>query len=310
MRLILRRFPGPSFRDIGRNRHRGPRDLRAHPICFFTRQSRRQPIDLSRCLHGFTPQNRLAVVHPSLPHVPRPDSPHTLTQSSRTPRPPSRLLPPRPLPIPLTSHFSSLTPSSSSYPYEPTTPGAPGMTGDVFYQEIKSVDSPRGSIAPEGATTEEIDGQSVLRIPAATTHVDTAIIFPGFRIIVEGDELHVSGDTIVDAAIYGETLEAQGAVVSSDKEIEVVGSCRPSPCAARTSARTALRPARRGRTQRARHRCRRCQINRRLRWRRPRAPAGHRVPRWRRPRRHHQDLGRRHRRRRRPRLAPDHPIAS
>ena len=58
------------------------------------------------------------------------------------------------------------------------------MTGDVFYQEIKSVDSPRGSIAPEGATTEEIDGQSVLRIPAATTHVDTAIIFPGFRIIV------------------------------------------------------------------------------------------------------------------------------
>ena len=97
------------------------------------------------------------------------------------------------------------------------------MTGDVFYQEIKSVDSPRGSIAPEGATTEEIDGQSVLRIPAATTHVDTAIIFPGFRIIVEGDELHVSGDTIVDAAIYGETLEAQGAVVSSDKEIEVVG---------------------------------------------------------------------------------------
>ena len=97
------------------------------------------------------------------------------------------------------------------------------MTGDVFYQEIKSVGSPRGSIVPEGATTEEIDGQTVLRIPATTTHVDSPIIFPGFRIIVEGEELHVSGDTIVDAAIYGETLEAQGAVVSSDKEIEVVG---------------------------------------------------------------------------------------
>lgn len=97
------------------------------------------------------------------------------------------------------------------------------MTGDVFYQEIKSVDSPRGSIVPDGATTEEIDGQNILRIPAATTNVDTAIIFPGFRIIVEGDQLHVSGDTIVDAAIYGETLEAQNAVVTSDKEIEVVG---------------------------------------------------------------------------------------
>jgi len=97
------------------------------------------------------------------------------------------------------------------------------MTGDVFYQDIKSVDSPRGSVVPEGATTEAINGQSVLRIPAATTRVDTPIIFPGFRIIVEGDQLHVSGDTIVDAAIYGETLEAQGAVVSSDKEIEVVG---------------------------------------------------------------------------------------
>ena len=97
------------------------------------------------------------------------------------------------------------------------------MTGDVFYQDIKSVDSPRGSVVPEGATTEEIGGQNILRIPAATTRVDTPIIFPGFRIIVEGDRLHVSGDTIVDAAIYGETLEAQGAVVSSDKEIEVVG---------------------------------------------------------------------------------------
>ena len=97
------------------------------------------------------------------------------------------------------------------------------MTGDVFYQEAKSVGSPRGSVIPDGAVTEEVDGQSVLRIPAATTRVDTPIIFPGFRIIVEGDELHVSGETIVDAAIYGETLEAQGAVVSSDKEIEVVG---------------------------------------------------------------------------------------
>ena len=97
------------------------------------------------------------------------------------------------------------------------------MTGDVFYQDIRSVGSPRGSIVPEGATTEEVNGKSVLRIPAATTHVDTPIIFPGFRIIVEGDELHVSGDAIVDAAIYGETLEAQGAVVSSDKEIEVAG---------------------------------------------------------------------------------------
>ena len=97
------------------------------------------------------------------------------------------------------------------------------MTGDVFYQEIKSVGSPRGSIVPPGATTEEINGQTVLRIPAATTRVDTPIIFPGFRIIVEGDQLHVSGDTIVDAAIYGETLEAKGATVSSDKEIEVVG---------------------------------------------------------------------------------------
>ena len=97
------------------------------------------------------------------------------------------------------------------------------MTGDVFYQEIKSVDSPRGSIVPEGATTEEINGQNVLRIPATTTRVDTPIIFPGFRIIVEGDQLHVSGDTIVDAAIYGETLEAQNALVTSDKEIEVVG---------------------------------------------------------------------------------------
>ena len=77
------------------------------------------------------------------------------------------------------------------------------MTGDVFYQEIKSVDSPRGSIVPEGATTEEIDGQNILRIPATTTRVDAPIIFPGFRIIVEGDQLHVSGDTIVDAAIYG-----------------------------------------------------------------------------------------------------------
>lgn len=97
------------------------------------------------------------------------------------------------------------------------------MTGDVFYQDIKSVDSPRGSVVPEGATTEEIDGQNILRIPAETTRVDAPIIFPGFRIIVEGDQLHVSGDTIVDAAIYGESLEAQGAVVSSDKEIEVVG---------------------------------------------------------------------------------------
>ena len=97
------------------------------------------------------------------------------------------------------------------------------MTGDVFYQEVKSVGSPRGSVVPDGAVTEEVDGQSVLRIPAATTRVDAPIIFPGFRIIVEGDELHVSGETIVDAAIYGETLEAQGAVVSSDKEIEVVG---------------------------------------------------------------------------------------
>lgn len=97
------------------------------------------------------------------------------------------------------------------------------MTGDVFYQEIKSVGSPRGSIVPEGATTEEVDGQNVLRIPASTTRVDSPIIFPGFRIIVEGDELHVSGNTIVDAAIYGETLEARGATVSSDKEIEVVG---------------------------------------------------------------------------------------
>ena len=50
------------------------------------------------------------------------------------------------------------------------------MTGDVFYQEIKSLDSPRGSIVPNGARTEEVNGESVLTIPAETTHVETPII--------------------------------------------------------------------------------------------------------------------------------------
>ncbi len=94
------------------------------------------------------------------------------------------------------------------------------MAGDVFYQEIKSVDSPRGSIVPDGAVTEEIDGDNVLRIPADTTRVETPIIFPGFRILVEGTELTVAGATIVDAAIYGRTIEARRAVIASDKEIE------------------------------------------------------------------------------------------
>ena len=80
------------------------------------------------------------------------------------------------------------------------------MTGDVFYQEIKSLDSPRGSIVPNGARTEEVNGESVLTIPAETTHVETPIIFPDFRIIVEGSELHVAGDGIEDAALYGLSL--------------------------------------------------------------------------------------------------------
>lgn len=95
------------------------------------------------------------------------------------------------------------------------------MADDVFYKEIKAVESPRGSIVPEGAITEEIDGEPVLRIPETTTNVDTPIIFPEFRIIVEGSKLHVAGETIVDAAIYGRTLEAMNAVVSAEKEIEV-----------------------------------------------------------------------------------------
>lgn len=97
------------------------------------------------------------------------------------------------------------------------------MTGDVFYQEIKSLESPRGSIVPNGARTEEINGENVLTIPAEITHVETPIIFPDFRIVVEGSELHVAGPGIEDAAIYGRTLEARQASVSAEKEIEVTG---------------------------------------------------------------------------------------
>ena len=89
------------------------------------------------------------------------------------------------------------------------------MADDVFYKELKEVDSPRGSIVPEGATTEEVEGEPVLRIPETTISIDTPIIFPGFRIIIEGSKLDISGETIVDAAIYGRTLVAINTVISA-----------------------------------------------------------------------------------------------
>ncbi len=100
------------------------------------------------------------------------------------------------------------------------------MADDVFYKELKEVDSPRGSIVPEGATTEEVEGEPVLRIPETTISIDTPIIFPGFRIIIEGSKLDISGETIVDAAIYGRTLEAINTVISAEKEIEVTETLR------------------------------------------------------------------------------------
>lgn len=108
------------------------------------------------------------------------------------------------------------------------------MTGDVFYQETKSLDSPRGSIVPNGARTEEVNGESVLTMPAETTHVETPIIFPDFRIVVEGSELHVAGEGIEDAAIYGRTLEARQAVISADKEIEVTGEIQATGITGKT----------------------------------------------------------------------------
>ena len=94
------------------------------------------------------------------------------------------------------------------------------MAGDVFYQETKPTQSPRGAIVPPGCSVEEVDGRQILRVPAAVTHIETAIIFPGFTLLIEGPELQVAGETIADAAIYVESVEAPATALAAVKEIE------------------------------------------------------------------------------------------
>ncbi len=107
------------------------------------------------------------------------------------------------------------------------------MTGDVFYREVKSARSPRGSIVPPGCRVETVDGRQELRIPADVTQVETPIVFPGFTVVVEGDELNVDGPTIVDAALAAEGLEAPNTVLTSQKEVEVIGLLRVKSVRAR-----------------------------------------------------------------------------
>ncbi len=95
------------------------------------------------------------------------------------------------------------------------------MTGDVFFQEVKPVTSPRGSIEPPGSIVEQVDGEPVLRIPPEVTRVETPIIYPNFTVVVEGDELEIDGPTIVDAALNCRILRAGQANVHASKDIEV-----------------------------------------------------------------------------------------
>lgn len=107
------------------------------------------------------------------------------------------------------------------------------MTGDVFYQEVKPARSPRGSIVPPGCHVETVDGRQELRIPADVTHVETPIVFPGFTVVIEGDELNIDGPTIVDAALAAEGLEAPNTTLTTPKEVEVIGLLRVKSVRAR-----------------------------------------------------------------------------
>ena len=107
------------------------------------------------------------------------------------------------------------------------------MTGDVFYREVKAARSPRGSIVPPGCHLETVDGRQELRIPADVTHVETPIVFPGFTVVVEGAELNIDGPAIVDAALAAEGLEAPNTVLTSEKEVEVIGLLRVKSVRAR-----------------------------------------------------------------------------
>lgn len=107
------------------------------------------------------------------------------------------------------------------------------MTGDVFYREVKSARSPRGSIVPPGCHLETVDGRQELRIPADVIHVETPIVFPGFTVVVEGAELNIDGPAIVDAALAAEGLEAPNTVLTSEKEVEVIGLLRVKSVRAR-----------------------------------------------------------------------------
>ncbi len=95
------------------------------------------------------------------------------------------------------------------------------MAGDVFFQDVKPADSPRGSIEPPGSTVEQVDGELTLRLPPEMTRVETPIIYPNFTVVVEGDELEIDGPTIVDAALNCRILRAGQANVRASKDIEV-----------------------------------------------------------------------------------------
>ncbi len=96
-------------------------------------------------------------------------------------------------------------------------------TGDVFFRDVKPIESPRGSIVPPGCTTEEVDGEQILRISAGVTEIATPIIFPTFSIVIESPRLAIDGDTIQDAALYAVSVRAPDTDLSAVRELEVTG---------------------------------------------------------------------------------------
>ena len=98
------------------------------------------------------------------------------------------------------------------------------MAGDVFYRDVKAVATPRGSIVPEGAVAEEVDGRQILRIPAAVTEIATPVIFPGFTVVIETESLTIAGDAIEDAALFADNVQALGTDLRAEKQIEVTGT--------------------------------------------------------------------------------------
>lgn len=96
-------------------------------------------------------------------------------------------------------------------------------TGDVFFQDVKPTESPRGSVVPPGCRTEEVNGEQILRIPINVTEVETPIIFPSFTIVIESTKLSISGDAIVDAALYAAAVRAPNTDLTADRELEVTG---------------------------------------------------------------------------------------